>query len=59
MNKPSKEACEAAAVEVGVEWGWMHAHKHVDDPSEQLIKEAIVRDVVNEISERFRFGEDG
>jgi len=47
------------AVEAGVDWGWMHAHKHVDDPSEQLIKEAIVRDVVNEISERFRFGEDG
>ena len=46
------------AVESGVDWGWMHAHKHTDTPSEEQIKDSIRMDVMNEISERFRFGVD-
>jgi hypothetical protein len=46
------------AVEVGVAYGWQRAHKHVDNPTPEAIKEAIVQAVMTEISERFSFSDD-
>ena len=39
------------AVEEGVSVGWMHAHKHVNSPSAEAIKEAIARDVMGALDE--------
>lgn len=49
----------AQAVESGVAYGWNRAHKHVDDPDPENIKEEIERAVITEICEWFRFGDDG
>lgn len=48
----------AECVERGVNWGWQHAHKHVDSPGEWDIKNRITDDVLNEICEAFRFQDD-
>lgn len=37
------------AVEDGVDCGWMRAHKHVDRPDEESVKEEICRAVMGEI----------
>ena len=47
------------AVEAGTAYGWQRAHKHVDDPTPEAIKEAIEQAVMNEICERFQFDGDG
>jgi hypothetical protein len=46
------------AVEAGVSYGWLRAHKHVDDPEPDAIKEAVEQAVMNEICERFQFDGD-
>ncbi len=44
------------AIEVGVNHGWRAAHKHVEGtPSEAYFKEAMEREIMNAISERFIF----
>ena len=48
----------ADAVEEGVEYGWSHAHKHTDAPSDFAIKEEITQAVLNAICERFEFPEE-
>lgn len=45
------------AVESGVNWGWQHAHKHDDGPSEDTIKSRIVDDVMSELCELIDFGD--
>ena len=45
------------AVGSGVEWGWIYAHKHVSDPSEWQIREAMEREVMNAIMEKFDIDE--
>ena len=45
------------AVNMGIEYGYMRAHKHNDSPSEGEIKEAIRQAVMNEICEWFVFEE--
>lgn len=47
--------CEA--IENGVSYGWMRAHKHNETPTEEAIKEAITNAVLNEICEWFEFPE--
>lgn len=42
-------------IEDGVQYGWMRAHKHTDEPDEELIKEQITQAVINEICEWFEF----
>lgn len=45
------------AVERGVEYGYMRAHKHNESPSENEIKQAICKAVMDDISEWFVFEE--
>lgn len=45
-------------VERGVEYGYMRAYKHNDDPSEEFIKNEIMEHVMNEICEMFGFDKD-
>lgn len=42
-------------VQIGVEGGWYRAHKHTDEPSEDVIKTEIERYVMNAICEKFKF----
>lgn len=46
------------AVTDGVALGWSHAHKHVDDPTPEAIRSAIVRDVLLQMDEWFRFEDE-
>lgn len=41
------------AVEEGVMWGWNRAHKYIDNPDEAIIKDAMVRCVLDSIMEYF------
>ena len=41
------------AVEAGVSFGWRRAHKHVDEPTEEEVRDAIADAVVSEVCERF------
>lgn len=41
----------ADAVERGIMWGWLHAHKHTNEPGEGAIKECMERDIMNELCE--------
>lgn len=43
------------AVEEGVAYGWQRAHKYIDTPDTETIKEQIVTAVLNEICEYFAF----
>lgn len=45
------------AVEVGVGYGYRRAHKHVDNPTEDALIQAITDAVMNEIFERFEIPE--
>ena len=48
----------ADAIEVGLVLGWNRAHKHVDDPDPDTIREAQHRAIMSELDERFTFDED-
>lgn len=43
------------AIDEGVERGWNRAHKYVDDPTEETIREAIAEAVIGNICEVFSF----
>lgn len=43
------------AVEEGVNFGWMRAHKHIENPDEERIKSEIINAVMIQISEYFIF----
>lgn len=45
----------AQCVETGVVLGWNRAHKHINDPEPEHIREQIERAVLNEICEWFDF----
>jgi hypothetical protein len=44
-------------VESGINWGFLKAFKHEDNPSEDKIKEEVLRAVMLSISEKFNFPE--
>jgi hypothetical protein len=50
-------ACEVLrrAVEEGLDYGWMRAHKHTDRPDEATIKDQILQGIMNEVCENFDF----
>ncbi len=43
------------AVEEGIDYGWMRAHKHVDKPDEAALKDEILKGILNEVCEYFDF----
>ncbi|MFA5135240.1 MAG: hypothetical protein WC505_05680 [Patescibacteria group bacterium] len=44
-----------SCVEIGIETGWQHAHKHTDTPDKAVLCDQIYQDIVNEICEYFTF----
>lgn len=46
------------AVESGVRYGWNRAHKHEDNPSEEIVIQRITDSVMTEIFERFEIPEE-
>lgn len=46
------------AIEEGLDYGWMRAHKHTDHPDEATIKDQVLQGILNEVCEYFEF-EDG
>lgn len=46
------------AVESGVAYGYNRAHKHVDDPDEVTVKNAIEQAVIDSMCEWFDFDHD-
>lgn len=42
-------------IENGINGGWNKAYKHTDTPNEDHIKEQILRYIMIEISEKFKF----
>ncbi len=46
------------AVEEGVAYGWQCAHKHLDAPDAETIKEQIGRAVLSEVAQYFDFDDD-
>jgi hypothetical protein len=45
------------AVEEGIDYGWMRAHKHTNKPGEAAVKEEILQGILNEVCEYFDFAE--
>ena len=44
-------------IESGINWGFIKAYKHDDNPSEDKIKEELLRAIMLNISEKFNFPE--
>jgi hypothetical protein len=45
----------ARAVEEGVAYGYNRAHKHSDEPSEEVIKQAMIDSILNSLCEIIDF----
>lgn len=45
-------------IESGIRYGYRHAHKHVENPSEDAIIEQIHLSIMNELCEIINFDED-
>lgn len=45
-------------VESGIQYGYRRAHKHTDEPGEDVIKEQIERAIMGELCDWFKFDED-
>lgn len=43
------------ALEEGIAYGWRHAHKHDDHPSEEFIREEVLQAVTTSVCEVFSF----
>ena len=46
------------AVESGISYGWSHAHKHTDTPTEEEVKNQIEMGIMNEMCEVLLFDDD-
>jgi hypothetical protein len=42
-------------IQDGIAFGWSRAHKHVDQPSEELIKQEIENQIWHNLYEAFEF----
>lgn len=47
------------AVDRGISWGIAHAHKHVENPDEELLKHHLENDIMNELCEVIDFDKSG
>lgn len=47
------------AVEEGVDYGWMRAHKHTDTPDADAVKDHIVQAILSDVCEVFEFDTPG
>ena len=56
--KPKIRVILEEAIEHGVNRGWQRAHKYVDNPTEESIKEHMVDAVMSQIYEYFTFDEE-
>lgn len=56
--KPKIRVILEMAIEEGVRSGWHRAHKHVETPKEESIKEHIEDAVMSAIYEYFTFEEE-
>lgn len=55
--KPRMRVLIEQCIEEGTLRGYRRAHKHLDDPGEAAITEAISREIMNRIYEWFEFDE--
>ncbi len=46
------------AVEEGLDYGWMRAHKHTDHPDEATIKDQSLQGILNQVCEYFDFDDE-
>lgn len=56
--KPKHKQLLDRCLEDGIEYGWRRAHKHEEDPSEDVIKTEILHAISIELHEWFNFEED-
>lgn len=56
--KPKTRVILELAIGEGVRYGYSRAHKHIENPSEGAIIEAIEEAVMSQIYEYFDFDED-
>ena len=56
--KPKAYAILARAVEEGVKRGYSRAFKHVENPEQHVIEDAVIDAVMGEICDVFTFDED-
>ena len=56
--KPKFSKVLETAVEQGVSYGYLRAHKHIENPTEGAIIDSIVEQVMNSLDEWFDFEEE-
>ena len=56
--KPKSYQLLIQCIEDGVAYGYSRAHKHTDNPSEDMIKDNIENGVLNAIHEWFDFPQE-
>jgi hypothetical protein len=56
--KPNFRKVLEMALEEGVRYGYSRAHKHLENPSENIIIDNIVEQVMNSLYEWFDFEEN-
>ena len=56
--KLNSYAIISEAVERGISAGYRHSYKHIDTPDEDMVKEHIYQDIMNELSEIIVWFED-
>lgn len=56
--KPNFHKVLEMAIEQGVKYGYSRAHKHVENPSEGVIIDSIVEQVMNSLDEWFDFEDE-
>lgn len=56
--KPNSYKLMCRAVEEGMAYGWRKAHKHDDNPDEDVLKCTLEEAIINEMCEWFNFDDD-
>lgn len=56
--KPKYHKIITTAIADGVDNGWYYAHKYIDSPSKESIKQAIIDHIMGELDDWFDFEEN-